>query len=129
MSELLGLSKLQAGATARRLGNGGFHGHGGSPKWLVNEFIRENPIRIWMMTGGSPNDSGKLQMFGSLKPDRTATYSNNPAGLAPMLASAWAFDISFCFPPQTFLVVVPLSRLQEVLQNLAEEQARSKFWQ
>ena len=32
--------------------NGGFHGHGGTPKWLV--FIRENSHLKWMITGGSP---------------------------------------------------------------------------
>ena len=31
---------------------GGFHGHGGTQKWVV--FVRGNPIRKWMMPGGSP---------------------------------------------------------------------------
>ena len=26
--------------------NGGFHGHGGTPKWLVYKFVRGNPTKV-----------------------------------------------------------------------------------
>ena len=100
MSELLGLSKLQAGtvlrSTARHIGNV-------EMEWWI----------------GSQNQIGQQQssLFEGLLvlprcwPARGSLASHSVA------------------PPRTFLVAVLLYRLQEVLKNLADDQARSMLWQ
>lgn len=101
MSELLGLSKLQAGtvlrSTARHIGN-----------------VCRDGMVDWK---SKPNRTATIQLIEGLLvlprcwPARGSLASHSVA------------------PPRTFLVVVLLYRLQEVLKNLADDQARSMLWQ